>query len=118
MRTESRVVMITDMKGFTAATSRQTREENARMLALHDALLMPVITVFGGRRVKSIGDALLLLFQAPTAALLCAAAIQDRLADHARRVVEGDRIEVRIALAMGEVRLDGGDVFGDQSKVV
>jgi len=113
MRTESQVVMLTDMKGFTAATSRQTRQENARMLALHDALLMPVIEAFGGRRVKSIGDAYLVLFPAPTGALLCAAAIQDRLADHARRVVEGDRIEVRIALAMGEVRLDGGDVFGE-----
>jgi len=113
MRTESQVVMLTDMKGFTAATSRQTREENAHMLALHDALLMPVIGAFGGRRVKSIGDALLVLFPAPTGALLCAAAIQDRLADHAWRVVESERIEVRIALALGDVRLDGGDVFGE-----
>ena len=113
MRTESRVVMLTDMKGFTAATSRQTREENARMLRLHDALLSPVIAAFGGQRVKSIGDAYLVLFAAPTEALLCAAAIQDRLADHAQRVVESERIEVRIALALGDVRLDGGDVFGE-----
>ena len=113
MRTESRAVMLTDMKGFTAATSRQTREENARMLRLHDALLSPVIEVFGGQRVKSIGDANLVLFDAPTEALLCAAAIQDRLADHAHRVVESERIEVRIAVALGEVRLDGGDVFGE-----
>jgi class 3 adenylate cyclase len=113
MRTEGRVVMLTDMKGFTAATSRQTREENARMLRLHDALLSPVIEVFGGQRVKTIGDANLVLFAAPTEALLCAVAIQDRLADHARQVVEGERIEVRIALALGDVRLDGGDVFGE-----
>ncbi len=113
MLTESRVVMITDMKGFTAATGRQTREENARMLRLHDALLSPVIAAFRGQRVKSIGDAYLVLFPAPTEALLCAAAIQDRLADHARRVVEGDRIEVRIALALGDVRLERGDVFGE-----
>jgi len=113
MRTESRVVMLTDMKGFTAATSRQTREENERMLRLHDALLSPVIAAFGGQRIKSIGDAYLVLFSAPTEALLCAAAIQDRLADHAHRVVESERIEVRIALALGEVRLDGGDVFGE-----
>jgi class 3 adenylate cyclase len=113
MRTESRVVMLTDMKGFTAATSRQTREENARMLRLHDALLSPVIDVFGGQKVKSIGDANLVLFAAPTEALLCAAAIQDRLADHAHRVVEGERIEVRIAVALGDVRLDRGDVFGE-----
>jgi class 3 adenylate cyclase len=113
MKTESRVVMLTDMKGFTAATSRQTREENARMLRLHDALLSPVIAAFGGQRVKSIGDAYLVLFAAPTEALLCAVAIQDRLADHAHRVVESERIEVRIALALGDVRLDGGDVFGE-----
>ncbi len=113
MLTESRVVMLTDMKGFTAATSRQTREENARMLRLHDALLSPVIAAFGGQLIKSIGDAYLVLFAAPTEALLCAVAIQDRLADHARRVVEGDRIGVRIALALGDVRLDRGDVFGE-----
>lgn len=113
MLTESRVVMLTDMKGFTAATSRQTREENARMLRLHDALLSPVIAAFGGQRIKTIGDAYLVIFAASTEALLCAVAIQDRLADHARRVVEGDRIEVRIALALGDVRLDRGDVFGE-----
>jgi len=113
MRTESRVVMLTDMKGFTAATSRQTREENARMMRLHDALLSPVIAVFGGQQIKSIGDAYLVVFAAPTEALLCAAAIQDRLADHAHRVVESERIEVRIALALGDVRLDRGDVFGE-----
>ncbi len=113
MRTESRVVMLTDMKGFTAATSRQTREENARMIRLHEALLSPVIAAFGGQRVKTIGDAYLVVFAAPTEALLCAVAIQDRLADHARRVVESERIEVRIALAAGEVRLAGGDVFGE-----
>ena len=37
MRSESRAVMLTDMKGFTAATIRQTRDQNAHMLALHDA---------------------------------------------------------------------------------
>jgi len=113
VRTESRVVMLTDMKGFTAATVRQTREENARMLALHEALLAPVMEAFGGWRVKEIGDAYLVLFAAPTEALLCAAAIQDRLWDHARRAAEAERIEVRVALSMGDVRLDGGDVFGE-----
>ncbi len=113
MQTANQVVMLTDIKGFTAATSRQTREENARMLALHDALLTPVIDAFGGRRVKAIGDAYLVLFEAPTEALLCAAAIQDRLWDHARRVGEAERIEVRIAAAMGDVRLEASDVFGE-----
>lgn len=83
------------------------------MLALHDALVHPVIRAFGGRRVKTMGDAYLVLFGAPTEALLCATAVQDRLWDYRRRVAEARRIEIRIALAAGEVRLARGDVFGD-----
>src|SRR5512146_2730632 len=98
MRTENLAVMLTDMKGFTAATSRQSRAENARMLAFQDALLLPVVRAFGGRRVKTIGDAYLVLFDAPTAALLCGMAIQDRLWDYDRRVPEEERIEVRVVL--------------------
>jgi class 3 adenylate cyclase len=117
MRSESRAVMLTDMKGFTAATIRQTRDENARMLALHDALLMPVVKAFGGLRVKTIGDAYLVLFGAPTEALLCGMAIQDRLWDYGQRVAEAERMEVRVAVSFGEIRIvkDGGgvDVFGE-----
>ncbi len=118
MRTENVAVMLTDMKGFTAATSRQSREENARMLALQDELVLPVVRAFGGRRVKTMGDAYLVLFASPTSALLCGMAIQDRLWDHGRRVPSEDRIEVRVVLSLGEVRLVGSgavpkDVFGE-----
>ena len=111
MRTESRVVMLTDMKGFTAATSRQAGGERphappARRAALAGdrGLRRPA----GQEHPRRLPGAL----AAPTEALPWRC-IQDRLADHADRVVESERIEVRIALALGDVRLDGGDVFGD-----
>jgi class 3 adenylate cyclase len=117
MHSQNSAVMLTDMQGFTAATARQTREENARMLALHDALLSPVLKVFRGRLVKSIGDAYLVLFSSPTRALLCGMAIQDRLWDYNRRVEKDRRIEVRIVVTLGEVTLvrSGGaqDVYGE-----
>jgi adenylate cyclase len=117
MRTENAAVMLTDMKGFTAATSRQSRAENARMLALQDELVLPVVRAFRGRRVKTMGDAYLVLFASPTSALLCGMAIQDRLWDHARRVRQEERIEVRVVLSLGEVRLVGSggvqDVYGE-----
>jgi len=118
MRTENLGVMLTDMKGYTAATSRQSRAENARMLALQDELVLPVVRAFGGRRVKTMGDSYLVLFDSPTSGLLCGMAIQDRLWDHARRVPEEERIEVRVVLSLGEVRLVGSgavpaDVYGE-----
>jgi class 3 adenylate cyclase len=123
MRTDNLAVMLTDMKGFTAATSRQTRAENARMLALQDALLLPVVRAFGGVRVKTIGDASLILFPSPTYGLLCGTALQDRLWDYNRRAAETERIEVRIVLSLGEVRLEGSparpsDVYGEAVNLV
>jgi class 3 adenylate cyclase len=118
MRTENVAVMLTDMKGFTAATSRQSRAENERMLAVQDELVLPVVRAFGGRRVKTMGAAYLVLFHSPTAGLLCGMAIQDRLWDYGRRVYKEERIEVRVVLSLGEVRLVGSgavpsDVYGE-----
>jgi class 3 adenylate cyclase len=117
MRTDNLAVMFTDIQGFTARTSRQTREENALLLRRHDALLLPVVRAFGGRRVKTIGDAWLVVFRSPTNSVLCGMAIQDRLWDYNRRVLEDDQIEVRIAVNLGEVRvtrsLGAMDVHGE-----
>ena len=107
------VLLLSDMKGFTARTSLQTREENARMLALHDALLLPVVRGFRGRKVKGLGDALLAAFDSPTDAVLCAMAMQDRLARWNAEAEAGDRIEIRIALSQGEVRRTRGDLHGE-----
>jgi class 3 adenylate cyclase len=112
-RTQNLAILLSDMKGFTARTSQQTREENARMLAFHDALMLPVIRGFGGRKVKSIGDALLVTFRSPTDCVLCGMAVQDRLAWWNSRHPAQERIEVRIAISLGEVRLDNDDVTGD-----
>ncbi|TMA21818.1 MAG: adenylate/guanylate cyclase domain-containing protein [Deltaproteobacteria bacterium] len=107
------VLLLSDMKGFTERTSRQTREENARMLALHDALLLPVVRGYHGHKVKGLGDALVAAFLSPTDAVLCAMAMQDRLAAWNARALPGDRIEIRIALSQGEVRRSRGDVHGE-----
>lgn len=117
-RAQNLVLLLSDMKGFTARTSRQTRDENARMLALHDALLLPVLRGFGGRKVKGLGDALLAAFASPTDAVLCAMAMQDRLASWNSRAVEDEHIEVRIALSQGEVRRQKRDLHGEAMQLL
>ena len=112
-RTQNLAILLSDMKGFTARTSRQTREENARMLGLHDALLLPVVKGFGGHKVKSIGDALLVTFRSPTDSVLCAMAMQDRLATWNAKAQPADRIEVRITVSLGEVQVNSDDIAGD-----
>jgi class 3 adenylate cyclase len=113
LRTANLAIVFTDIKGFTERTSRQTLEENQRLLKLHADLLLPLFRGFSGKVVKSIGDAFMVTFESPTQAVLCGAAIQDRLWGHNRAAAEAERLEVRVAVNVGEVRLEGGDVFGE-----
>ncbi len=113
VKTETLTVMFTDIAGYTLRTGQQSREEAARWLSLHDGLLLPVVRAFAGTLVKTIGDALLVTFRSPTDAVLCGMAIQDRLFQHNQAASEADRIEVRVAISAGEVRLQRGDIFGE-----
>ena len=113
MKTANLAIVFTDIKGFTERTSRQTLEENQRLLKVHHELLAPVFKAFGGRIIKSIGDAFLVTFESPTQAVLSGMAIQDRLWQHNRGASESERLDVRVAINVGEVRLESNDIFGE-----
>jgi class 3 adenylate cyclase len=113
LKTANLAIVFTDIQGFTERTSQQTLEQNQRLLQVHAALLTPLFRSFGGRIVKSIGDAFLVTFESPTQAVLCGVALQDRLWLHNRSALEAERLEVRVAINVGEVRVEAGDVFGE-----
>jgi class 3 adenylate cyclase len=113
MRTENLAIVFVDIAGFTPRTSTQTRDENLRMLQRFDSVVRPLVRAYDGRVVKTIGDAYLLTFRSPTNALLCSMAVHDRIAETDRQVAEADRFSVRAAVNVGEVRIEGGDVFGE-----
>ena len=113
MKTANLAIVFTDIKGFTERTSRQTLEENQRLLQVHHALLAPIFKAFGGRIIKSIGDAFLVTFESPTQAVLSGIAIQDRLWHHNRGISEPEQLHVRVAVNVGEVRVESNDIFGE-----
>ncbi len=113
MRTANLAIVFTDIKGFTERTSQQTLEQNEKLLQVHAALLTPVFKGLGGRVVKSIGDAFLVTFESPTNAVLAGVAVQDRLWQHNQTAPAAERLDVRVAVNVGEVRVEGGDVFGE-----
>ena len=112
MRTETLAIVFTDIKGYTAATSSQTHQENAAMLRRTEKLIEPVVRAFDGRVVKNIGDAFMIVFTSPTAAVKCAAAVQDHIYT-ANAGGQTTPVHIRIAINVGEVRVHRGDVFGE-----
>lgn len=113
METKTLTIMFTDIKGFTAKTSDSSRDEMKKMMTEHERLLLPTFQYFGGRVVKTIGDAYLVVFESPTDAVLCGMAVQEVLRQRNSAVTPEDRIDVRVALNLGEVELKDGDVMGE-----
>ncbi len=117
MKTEILAVMFTDIAGYTKRTSGQTYEENAHLLEEHALVVHHIVRRFGGRVVKEIGDGMLATFASPTRAVAAAMAIQDRLAEANRDRVPADQLHLRIAINVGEVRVERHDVFGNSVNV-
>ncbi|QRK09518.1 protein kinase [Archangium violaceum] len=111
-------VMLTDLQGYTERTSRQTHEQNARMLETHDGMLLPLVRDYGGRLVQKRGDSLLAVFPAPTHAVLCGMAMQDKLWRHNQRCGPDEQLPVRICLHTGEVLVTRDAVLGEPVEVV
>lgn len=117
MKTENLVILFTDIVGFTEASSQQSREQNQRILDRHNSLLLPIVKRFRGRHIKSIGDALLLVFSSPTDGMRCAMAMQDALHEYNIAAPKDEEIHIRIAASLGEVRVTKGDIFGEPVNV-
>ena len=76
-------------------------------------LVDPKIAEYGGRTVKTMGDGLLLEFPSVVDAVRCAVDVQLGMAERNAAVPEETRIIFRIGINVGDIIIDGDDIFGD-----
>ena len=110
---ESLTIMIVDIAGYAERTARQSRGHNKALIRDFNGLMVPLIGRFGGRRIKTMGDAFLVTFRSPTDAVRCSMAMQDAMAEYNTANHPGDPVRIRVALNAGEVRIERNDVFGE-----
>ena len=116
-RSENLTVMFTDIVGYTEQTARLSRAGLNTLLRTHDQVVLPIVEAFGGRRIKAIGDALLIVFRSPTDAVQCGMAIQDALAEKRSQLGGEFDLHLRVALSQGDVRVARNDVHGEAVNV-
>lgn len=100
-----------DVPGLGSRVSAQPYAEGARMMRVFRGILLPPCDAFGGRLASAVGDSFQIVFRRPTDAVLAAAAVQDRAAEHARDT--GERPDLRACVVSGEMRVDRNGVIGD-----
>jgi len=111
--TQNLTIMFTDVKGYTAFSSKASLSEVMGMLKEHDDLLIPIIEKHSGKLLKKIGDAFLVIFEKENDSLLAAIEIQRKLKEHNTEVPEDRRLGIRIAINSGPVVRRENDVFGE-----
>ena len=79
--------------------------------ALRRDIVDPAIASQKGRIVKTTGDGMLVEFASVVDAVTCAMAIQDQMAG--RNADSAAKINLRVGINVGDVIIDGGDIFGD-----
>ena len=106
-------IMFTDVKGYTAFSSKASLSEVMSMLKQHDEILKPVFEKFSGEALKKIGDAFLVVFENHDNAVLAAIEIQRQLHNFNSHLAEERRLAIRIAINSGSVIRTENDVLGD-----
>lgn len=101
-----RVVGFADIVSFTRLSRRLTEPELAELIERFEDLAADVVATYGGRVIKSLGDAMLFVADEPGQGATIALALQERI-DEA-----GDLPQLRTGLAYGGVLIRLGDIYG------
>ena len=103
--------LFTDLIGSTELFDRLGDDAAEQLIRTHFNLLRGVVAEAGGEVVKTLGDGLMVAFTSPLAALRCAVAMQDAMAEHTRSR-PGEAFMVRVGLHAGEPVRGEDDFFG------
>ena len=108
--------MFTDMVGYTAL-GQKNESLSLEVVEEQRRLVRPVLARHGGREVKTIGDAFLVVFPNALEAVKCAVDIQKTLAEFNTSAPDERRIHLRVGVHLGDIVELGDDISGDAVNV-
>ena len=106
-------ILAVDMVGYSRLMEEDETGTLATLKDLRSELVDPLIVEHHGRNVKLMGDGALVEFASVVDAVACAVAIQRTLAGRNTEVRGERRIELRIGVHLGDVIVEGDDIYGD-----
>jgi TolB-like protein/class 3 adenylate cyclase len=106
-------IVATDMVGYSHLIEVDEEGTLARQKAHRQEIIDPKIAKRHGRIVKSTGDGLLVEFASAVDAVRCSIEVQRAMAEREARLPEDRRIQYRIGINLGDVVIDGDDIYGD-----
>ena len=106
-------ILAADVVGYSRLMGLDEAGTLSAVNAHRRELIDDCITEHRGRIVKLMGDGMLVEFASVVNAVACSAAIQRGMASRNESVPADRRIEFRIGVNLGDVIVEGDDIFGD-----
>jgi adenylate cyclase len=106
-------ILAADVAGYSRLMGADEEGTLERVKALRRELIDPKIAEHHGRIVKTTGDGMLVEFGSVVDALRCAVEVQQAIAERNMGVALGSRIQLRVGINLGDVIVEGDDLYGD-----
>jgi TolB-like protein/class 3 adenylate cyclase/Tfp pilus assembly protein PilF len=106
-------ILAADVAGYSHLMGADEEGTHERLRAHLRELVDPKIAEHRGRVVKNTGDGFLAEFASVIDAVRCAGEVQRGMAERNAAVLTADRIEFRVGINLGDVIVEGEDIFGD-----
>lgn len=106
-------ILAADVVGYSRLMEADEAGTVAAMKSHRRDLWTPKIQEHGGRVVGTAGDSILVEFGSAVAAVECAVAVQQGMEELNAGLTEERRMLLRVGINIGEVVVDGEDIYGD-----
>ena len=106
-------ILAADVAGYSRLMEADEEGTLERLKAHRRELIDPKVKEHRGHIVKTTGDGMLVEFPSVVAATRCAVEVQRAMIDRNAEIREDKRIPFRIGVNLGDVIIDGDDIYGD-----
>ncbi len=106
-------ILAADVVGYSRLMGHDEAATLKRLKALRTELVQPSFASRKGRIVKLMGDGLLAEFPSIVEAVQSAIDIQRRINDRETDLPDDSRIRLRIGVNLGDIIIEGQDIYGD-----
>ena len=106
------VIFVTDVVGFSKSME-VNEEETLRSFRACQEILDKLFEEHGGRIFNTAGDSVLAEFQSAVSAVVCANEFQKLIKERNKSVSEESQMRFRIGLNMGDVIIEGDNLYGE-----
>ena len=105
-------IVVADIAGYSRLMEGDEAGTLARLQQLREEIIDPKMAEYRGRIVKTMGDGMLVEFASVTDALKSCVEMQEALLDRNATIPAERRIEFRVGVNLGEIIIEGADIYG------